>query len=160
MQWSIIILFSRGDQCVRGPASRATTVRTTSRQPLDTMTQPTKWLDGATGSEGPGAKKPEGIEDSDTDEETETDAKIEALSGQLERERPDHEGLVIVRLRDFQAFLRYNGDGWQGQVKRRGVAQAWHKAAGLRQTFQANVKLGFDNAKILAGGWAHRMQLL
>ena len=36
----------------------------------------------------------------------------------------------------------------------------WCKAAGLRQTFQANVKLGFDNAKILADGWAHHMQLV
>eukprot|EP00974_Lingulodinium_polyedra_P074638 7233362-Lingulodinium_polyedra.AAC.1 len=55
---------------------------------------------------------------------------------------------------------RANGDSWQGQVRRFTPAQEWCKAIGLRQTFSVSTKVGFDEAKVVADAWSHRMQFL
>lgn len=98
--------------------------------------------------------------DTESSESEKEDAILDEAFRKLERDRPDGEGLVIVRLPDFQAMPRANGDAWQGQVKRKGEAQAWCKRVGLNQTFQVNMAVGAEAAKTLADAWAHRMQFL
>lgn len=116
--------------------------------------------EGATGSVLAKLALPEESEDEPMIFVHEDDALIEAAFGEFERERPDHEGLVVVRLRDFQALLRANGDAWQGQVKRRGAAQQWCKDKHLNQTLKATTTIGGEQAKIVADAWADRMQFL
>eukprot|EP00974_Lingulodinium_polyedra_P101169 9801215-Lingulodinium_polyedra.AAC.1 len=56
-------------------------------------------------------------EEGDEEVEEAEDLAMEAAFGRLERQRPEREALVIVRLPDFQAMPRANGDSWQGQVR-------------------------------------------
>lgn len=100
----------------------------------------------------------ENPEDSSESEEVEDDVLLEETFGEVERKRPEMYG--PMRLDDFQAVRRGDGDAWQGQVKRRGPQQEWCKANHLQQTFKCKISLGEEAAKTITEAWAHRMQFL
>ena len=66
---------------------------------------------GATGSADKVLElKPEDVEDEETNADEMVGVDTEHAYGKMERERPDHEGLVVLRLFDFQTMPRADGD--------------------------------------------------
>ena len=114
---------------------------------------------GATSSGEIAPSPDEGFSMKDPVDMEDDDAR-QAFYDAVERRRPDLEGVAPVAYRDFRAKLRFNQDGYQGQVVRHGAAQAWCMAKRLQQTKQFNIEVGEEPARILAEAWCHRMQLL
>ena len=96
----------------------------------------------------------------DSESDMDDDEIFEAAVAIMERHRADTGGLAPFREKDFQAVLRFQGDSYQGQVKRGGHAQQWCIRHGFQQTKKFPTKDDLDQAKVLASAWAHRMQYI
>eukprot|EP00974_Lingulodinium_polyedra_P076063 7365266-Lingulodinium_polyedra.AAC.1 len=96
------------------------------------------------------------------DESSDDEGALQEFFNEMEKKRPDKEGMRATRLTDFQFAPRANGDSWQGQVVRHSRAQKWVRdEAKLQQTMSFSIpKLGYDVARIFSEAWAERMQYL
>lgn len=96
--------------------------------------------------------------DSATDHEAQA-YELEQAFDDLEQDRAVEVDRTPVRLKQFQAKIRFNNDCWQGQtVRSHAGAMMFVRAAGLQQTKKFNVRLGEQEPAILAFEWANRMQ--